>query len=77
MLWRFIVFIIIIKNVEQSNKNYCKYSECQFAWALKNLDSIACQYLPIPIYLRRWIPIPGILWSKPQGGSKVDSASGT
>ena len=51
MLWRFIDFIIIIiKNVEQSNKNYCKYSEFQFAWALKNLDS-----KPASIYLLKQV----------------------
>ena len=32
---------------QQSNKDCYKYAECQFARALKILDSIACQYLPI------------------------------
>ena len=46
MLWKFLLLLLKMFK-QQSNKNYYKYSECQFAGALKNWDSIACQYLSI------------------------------
>ena len=43
---------------QQVNKDYHKYAEWQFAWALKILDWIACLYLSIQAS-RKWQWIPG------------------
>ena len=70
---------ILLHNKFRTNKKILSFANLQFK--LRTLNTLFLfplfahfELKKLQLWLRRWIPNPGVLCSKPLGGSKVDSA---